>query len=486
MNIFNKPPTSTNDAADLLHAGGAQIVPTKLGFIHSIYEADRGPIEYFGVGRDAGRNGIPLTSAESPIVAQVEAARSANIGRANSLHEQALAELDLGLGELDEPATRAAFESQFNAPRYAAEEQVKPAIDGFVEARHNRTEFELLHRRRPVIPGESYDPNAPLIKPFLWVAAAAVPDGAFNVTTYLPIMLSPWQAIAMSFCGCIAMAFCGILFGTGLRYFNYQVGRAVRLVWRTLTIASGFLALDVAVGLAQYRSLLELAASEGQEPSSYSIFSVAPSLVGLPVLIGCAIVFACAVLKFMGGKGQPYTRYGDHAAHDRPVRVAEAEIAAIKEDLSFATEEIRVEGINGLYQEHEDNFARLKQAKKNASDARLICVDLRNSFLSYVRAAEPDLALLRAGYASARPDLDPEAFLAVNLRPSEGFPVPSEIEDAIVRAEAAHARRSAQLANLEKAISDFAIKSREDFSKFVARESRRRDSRGPGSSPINL
>ncbi len=106
--------------------------------------------------------------------------------------------------------------------------------------------------------------------------------------------------------------------------------------------------LLVAVGLAQYRSLLEAAASDGNDTSTYSIFSVSPGIVGFPVFIGCIIVFGLAVLKFRGGRGTPWAQYADHAAFDRAYRDAQDAIDALKEDFALHTQEIYAEAVNAL------------------------------------------------------------------------------------------------------------------------------------------
>lgn len=479
---FNLRPNRTTDSNDTSLPDGQIIyVPTNPGFVGKAYKEAKGDLDAFQSGHQAGLTDLPddqaVALAQHPFLELVQATHETMENSANSVREHGLAELDLGLEDLNEAAAQALIESKIDAANHADQAQAVPEIARLNEASANLTHFEISEERGPLGPG-SYKPNATPVQQVLYVLLVLGPDALLNALSYASAMPQGLpQAIAIAFFASALMAFCGILFGTGLRYFNIRNTRGKRIAWRCVTVSAAGAALLAAILLTQYRSLLEAAASDGGDAATYSIFTVSPSIVALPVFVGCIIVFTFSVLKFKGGPGTPWATHGDHAMYDRDYREQQAIIHELKERHAVTIEHVIAEGINFWHDANQSERERLQKAKAECAKAKLKIGDLKRSYLKFARAAQPDFARALAGVAAARPHIQPEDFPVPNLPSVEGFPDSAELDGAVAAAEAAFARRTQQLARLEKSLGELATRARQDFATFLARAVRRGERR---------
>ena len=485
---FSTPQTgdNTRDAP----VGGTAFAALNTGFVAAAYKKAKGGLDAYRHGREVGLKSPPdaaiLENPAQPFIEIVEATYDAHVGHARSVMMHALAEIDLELDGLNESAIKATIENKIAADRYAAEEQAKPAIERRNDARSTLTAFEICEGQDR-LSEDAYDPWGSPFKQVLVLFLVLVPDAFFNAFTFASAMPQGlMQALATAFFGSAAMASCGASFGTGLRYCDYRRYPTRRMMWRCAVVVSSVAALVIAFLLSQYRALLEVLASDAADAGTYSIFTVPPSIVELPVFVGSVIVVAAAVWKFRGGPSTPWARYADHAAFDRAFRNAEHDVYALSEQFARNTEQILVDEINFLHEASEAERERLKAARAGSAKAKLKVEDLKNSYLKTVRAAEPDFAAAQAGLRSVRIDLEPEDFPPVELRGSEGFPDPAELDAAIASAEAAFARRTEQLAELEKSVGALATKAREDFSRFLSNAARRDEKRRNPVQPVQI
>ena len=475
-----------NDTQDA-PVGGTAFAAVNTGFVAEAYKKAKGGLVAYRHGREVGlkspSEATILENPAQPFIEIIEATYDAHVGHAESEKMHALAEIDLGLEDLNESAIKASIENKIAADRYAAEEQAKPAIERRNDAWSTLKAFEFCEGQDPLAE-DAYDPWGSAFKQLLRLLFVLVPDAFFNAFTFASAMPQGlMQALATAFFGSAAMASCGVLFGTSLRYVNYRRYPTTRMMWRCAVVVASVGAILIAVLLSQYRALLEALASDTADAGTYSIFTVPPSIVELPVFVGSIIVFAAAVWKFRGGPSTPWAKFADHAALDRAFRNADYDVIALNGQFAHNTEQIVVDEVNFHKEANDNERERLKAAKAECAKAKLKIEDLKNSYLKTVRAAEPDFAAALAGLRSVRPDLGPEDFPPVELRGIEGFPDLTELDVAVARAEAGFARRTQQIAEIETSVGTLASKAREDFSRFLTNAARREEKR---RNPVQL
>lgn len=452
------------------HQGGTAYRSLSTKFLIDGFQKDLGAFDAPKKGRQLGQQtpqhlGKPKTDdVEHELQSLSDHHRLHLSGVANEEETKALETIRRTPEDLNPKALVARTETEIEAIKTACVEECRPLITEKNDAHGELNNFRITHECGP-LPSDAYKVDSSKTNLVFWIAIVVIIDAMLNAMQFMSVLpRGAVQALVIASALSLTMSMTGAMAGTASRFWNYKV-QPTRRRWQMTGIAATITALVAAGFFAQYRALLEQVALRGGEPNLAAVFHIAPSFNSITVFIGAAAVFVFSALKFRGGPGTPWARYGDHAEFDRPVRIVEMRLKVRKSAYLNAVRGEVYRAINGFHEQDALDRALLKEAYAARDTAKLHIRDLRNSDEAYFNLMRLEIERFRNGIMAVRTDLKPEDFgpLPQFSDYSSLFPDVTEIDQALAEAEKVFVRRNEQLAELENTIGEMERAAIADF-----------------------
>jgi hypothetical protein len=375
-----------------------------------------------------------------------------------------------GPKNLNTRALLAQFKAALKKETSNALEACKPRVERRNTARVEFNKFHATHMC-PKLGEDSYSINATPTKQMLMAACAGLVDALINAFQYLSVMpYGAFPALAISVGMATVSVVTGAFVGTAIRYWCYgQYGKgdpksdATRRMWRLIGVGAGITGIFFAAFFAQYRAVLDAAMKHGIEADLSSVLTTRPTISSITVFIAALTVLLIAAMKFRGGRGQPWTSYGDQADKDREVK--RAEFALQKRQAAYFKECQTLGGktIEQFLQQDREDRKLIQQAYNARDKCNLTFSDLLNSKDAFDKNVLHEIKRFREGVMAARPDMAPERFVPLPVFEPLTLPDTGSLDKAVDAVEKIFASRTEQLAELQQEISEAVETAIEEF-----------------------